>query len=75
MSQGYRLEQFVDDMRKTTSETSDDAKIVTPIALGQASAMITVEIHSVMNETDETTISLHNVWETCGFCRSLSVQS
>lgn len=41
--------------------------VVTQIAPGQASAMITGEIHSVTNETDETTISLHIYGKHVGF--------
>ena len=41
--------------------------VVTRIAPGQASAMITGEIHSVVNETDETTISLHIYGKHVGF--------
>ncbi len=41
--------------------------VVTPIAPGQASAMVTGQIHSVANETDETTISLHIYGKHVGF--------
>lgn len=41
--------------------------VETPIAPGSASAMVTGEIHSVANQTDETTISLHVYGRHVGF--------
>lgn len=41
--------------------------VETPVAPGQACAMVTGEIHSVANRTDETTISLHVYGKHVGF--------